>query len=246
MNKRRQQILSLVSVGGQTVQALSSKLDVSLVTIRNDLKILEDLNLLIRTHGGAELPPSDDISFRLGINYPEKQKIASAGADLVKDGDTIFLEAGSSIALMARELKKRQNLNVITNNAFVARQFKDSPAIKVVLMGGEFQQTSETMVGPMIKEYLHYYNFSRIFIGMDGYTIENGVTCKDMDRGEVLKEFIGTGRELIVLSDSSKFGSTGVKTIASPSEVSLFITDRGLPQEYKNHIASMGSDLLLV
>lgn len=246
MNDRRQQILTLVSDGKKSVQELSQELDVSLVTIRNDLKNLEELNLLIRTHGGAELPPLDDISFRLGNNYPVKQRIALAGAELVNEGDTILLEAGSSIALLARELMKKRNITIITNNAFVARQFRGTRDLRIVLMGGEYQSESETMVGPMIREYLTYYNFNRIFIGMDGYTFEDGVTCKDIDRAEILKDFISTGKDLVVLSDSSKFGRCGIKTIASPKEISCFITDDGISPEFKNHIISSGSEVLIV
>jgi DeoR/GlpR family transcriptional regulator of sugar metabolism len=226
MNQRQKSILQLVSQGREvSVQELSDKLDVSLVTIRSDLRSLEEQDLLVRTRGGAALSSKDDIAHRLGINTSAKLRIAKAAAALVNEGDTILLEAGSCIALMARELKGFQNLNVLTNNAFVARQLKDAPGVRVILLGGEFQKGSETMVGPMIREYMSYYHYSKVFLGMDGFTPEDGAMCRDIDRGEVMKEFVEQGSEVILLSDSSKFGEKAVRSFASVKEINKIVTD---------------------
>ncbi|MBF9016644.1 MULTISPECIES: DeoR/GlpR family DNA-binding transcription regulator [unclassified Oceanispirochaeta] len=226
MNQRQKNILQLVSLGGEvSVQELSDNLDVSLVTIRSDLRSLEDQDLLVRTRGGAALSSKDDIAHRLGINTSAKLRIAKAAAALVNEGDTILLEAGSCIALMARELKGFQSLNVLTNNAFVARQLKDADGVRVILLGGEFQKGSETMVGPMIREYMSYYHYSKVFLGMDGFTAEDGAMCRDIDRAEVMKEFVIQGSEVILLSDSSKFGEKAVRSFASSKEIDRIVTD---------------------
>lgn len=226
MNQRQKNILQLVSLGGEvSVQELSDNLDVSLVTIRSDLRSLEDQDLLVRTRGGAALSSKDDIAHRLGINTSAKLRIAKAAAALVNEGDTILLEAGSCIALMARELKGFQSLNVLTNNAFVARQLKDADGVRVILLGGEFQKGSETMVGPMIREYMSYYHYSKVFLGMDGFTAEDGAMCRDIDRAEVMREFVIQGSEVILLSDSSKFGEKAVRSFASSKEIDKIVTD---------------------
>ena len=247
MIERHEKILQLIEKDKEiSVNALSRLCEVSLVTIRSDLRALEEQNLLIRTHGGASFPSVDDISRRMGINHKTKQRIAAAAASLVKKGDTILLEAGSSIALMARELAAKEDLNVITNNAFVARQFNGSRGINVILLGGRFQQESETMVGPMIAEYLKYYNFSKVFLGLDGFTLDKGAMCRDMERGEVMKEFIRQGKEICFLSDSSKFGKTAVKTVCPGDGMDRLITDRDLGPEFREYFRGGDVELLCI
>ena len=237
MNQRHEEILSLISRGKEaSVQELSERLNVSLVTIRSDLRLLEEEGLLLRTRGGASLRSQDDIARRMGIHFTQKQRIAREAASLVSEGDTIFLEAGSCIALAARELCRFRHLNVLTNNAFVARQFRDAPGIRVILMGGEFQRDSETMVGPMIGAYLKYYNFSKAFLGMDGFTLEEGAMGRDIDRVEVMSLIAGAADELVLLSDSSKFGRKGLRSFASLSRIGRIVTDEGLPHDFRGKL----------
>ena len=247
MNNRHEQILNILSREKEiSVNRLSDLLNVSLVTIRSDLRFLEEQNLLERTHGGACLSTTDDISHRLSINYSVKQKIAHAAADLVEDGDTILLEAGSTVALMAQILSERKNLNVITNNAFVARQFKKSGSVNVILMGGIYQKQSETMIGPMVREYLTFYNFTKVFLGIDGFTMENGAMCRDLDRSEVMSEFVKKGEQVFILTDSGKIGKSAVRTICSPEEINCVITDTGIDDEYETLFKIKGIKLVTV
>ncbi len=247
MNQRQEEILRLISSGREeSVQDLSEKLKVSLVTIRSDLRSLEDEGLLLRTRGGATLRSEDDIARRMGIRFAEKQRIAREAASLVSEGETIFLEAGSCIALAARELCRFQHLNVMTNNAFVARQFRDAPGVRVILLGGEFQKDSETMVGPMIGAYLKYYNFSKAFLGMDGFTLEEGAMGRDMDRIEVMTLISSAAEELVLLSDSSKFGRKGLRSFAPLSLIRSIVTDEGLSEEYRRSLEDRKVDLHIV
>ena len=247
MNHRHEEILNLISNGGEaSVQELSEKLSVSSVTIRSDLRLLEEEGLLLRTRGGASLRSEDDIARRMGIHFAEKQRIAREAASLVHEGETIFLEAGSCIALTARELCSFRHLNVLTNNAFVARQFRDAPGIRVLLMGGEFQKDSETVVGPMIGAYLKYYNFSKAFLGMDGFTLEEGAMGRDIDRIEVMSLIADAADELILLSDSSKFGRKGLRGFASLSQIGRIVTDEGIPRNYDETLRVSGVRLHIV
>ncbi|MDA3958613.1 DeoR/GlpR family DNA-binding transcription regulator [Oceanispirochaeta sp.] len=247
MIERHEEILNLVSEGKEiSVQELSDQLAVSLVTIRSDLRVLEENGLLVRTRGGAELSSEDDIARRMGINYSIKQKIASKAVSFINEGDTIFLEAGSCIALMARELKVFSSLNVLTNNAFVARQMKDAPGVKVILLGGEFQKDSETMVGPMIREYLSYYNFSKVFLGMDGFTLDQGAMCRDLDRAEVMAEFVAAGEDVFILSDSSKFGMKGIRVFAEIRDIDRIITDSHISETMKDSLSHMNVSVYCV
>lgn len=245
MNNRHEQILNIISRESEvSVNHLSDLLKVSLVTIRSDLRSLEEQKLLIRTHGGASLPPVDDISHRLSINFTIKQRIAAAAAREVDEGETILLEAGSCVALMAQALAGRRNLNIITNNAFVARQLKDSSAVKVILMGGLYQKESETIVGPMISEYLNYYNFSRVFLGMDGFTKEGGLMCRDLERAEVMSRFVERGERIYALSDSGKLGRRAVRSVCRPEDLDCLITDDGINNDYRSFLRDQGVSLI--
>lgn len=246
MNKRHEQILTIVHREKEiSVNKLSRLLNVSLVTIRSDLTFLNKENLIVRTHGGARLPSTDDISHRLSINYSVKQRIAIQAAEQIEDGETVLLEAGSCVALLARELSTRKNINVITNNAFVARQMKESDTINVILMGGVYQKESETMIGGMVREYLSYYNFSKVFIGMDGFTMQKGAMCRDIDRAEVMAEFVRMGEKVYILSDSGKMGISAIRTICGPDEIDCIITDSGIDSDYKSYFNDHGIELIL-
>ena len=237
MNSRHEQILNIINREKEvTVSRLSNLLNVSLVTIRSDLRYLEEQKLIRRSHGGASLPSTDDISHRLSINYTKKQRIAVKASELIEEGETILLEAGSCVALLAQELSSRSNINVITNNTFVARQLKESESINVILMGGIFQKESETLVGAMVQEYLEYYNFSKVFLGMDGFTKEHGAMCRDLDRAEVMTDFVRKSSEVYFLSDSGKMGTSAIRTICKPDEIDCIITDTDLSEDYKKYL----------
>ncbi len=245
MNRRHEQILNIISSEKEiSVNSLSDMLNVSLVTIRSDLRLLEEQKLLMRTHGGACLPSTDDIGHRLSINYSAKQKIARAAAALVEEGDTILLEAGSSVALLAQLLSSRKNINVLTNNAFVARQFKDSPGVNVILMGGMYQKESETMVGPMVRDYLSYYNFTKVFMGIDGFTKDQGAMCRDLDRADVMSSFVQKGKKIYILTDSGKLGKSEVKTICRPEEINYIISDSGVSKDFCEFFQNCGIELI--
>lgn len=247
MNKRHEKILNIISREKEiSVHRLSVLLNVSLVTVRSDLRFLEQQKLLVRTHGGASLSATDDISHRLSINYSIKQKIARAAAEFVDEGDTILLEAGSTVALMAQILSSRKNLNVITNNAFVARQFKDSESVNVILMGGVYQKQSETMVGSVVREYLSYFNFTKVFMGIDGFTREQGAMCRDLDRSDVMSEFVKKGKEVYILSDSGKMGKSALCTICRADRINRLISDDDMSAEYQKFFREKGIDLILV
>ena len=247
MNKRHEQILKIISREKETtVSRLSELLNVSVVTVRSDLRFLEDQNLINRSHGRASLPDTDDIAHRLSINYSVKLRIAEKAAEQVNEGETILLESGSSIALMARVLSYRKNINVITNNAFVARQMKDAEDINVILIGGIFQKESETLVGSMVKEYLAYYNFSKVFLGIDGFTINEGVMCRDLDRADIMTEFIKKAEKVYILSDSGKMGVSAVRTVCGPEEIDCVVTDSAIAPEYRDFFEKSDTGLLLV
>ena len=246
MNDRHSEILGIMSYGRRvTVNELSDKLGVSQATIRQDLTLLENRGFLRRVHGGAVIDESDDISHRLGINYEKKQKIAIAAADLVEEGETIYIESGSINALFAAEVARRfKTVTIITSNAFIARQIGKEAEGRVILLGGIYQPESECVVGSMVREYLMRLNFSKAFLGVDGFTEETGFTGRDMMRADINSEIIRKSPSTCILTDSTKFGKITLARYCGAEDIHNVVTDSDLPESYRNLLIKSGVTLL--
>ena len=246
MTERQKRILSLMSEGGQiNVSDLSDQFGVSGVTIRQDLDALQSEGLLRRVHGGAVLPSAEDIAHRLGINFEKKHAIAERAAAFVESGDTIFIEAGSTNALLARQLANRRDIRVVTNNVFIARTLKDSE-VTVILLGGVYQHESECVVGQLAKLGTEQLNFAKTFIGLDGLTFDAGLTCSDMMRAEIAGTAVQKAGRVFVLTDSPKFGRVALSRICNLDEVDHIVTDAEIPGEYRERLPEYGVELLVV
>jgi len=241
MTKRIDSILKILASDRKaTVLELAGALGVSPATIRQDLSVLEEEGLLRRVHGGAELTEMDDLSHRMAFNYEEKLRIARRAAREVGEGDTIFVESGSINALFVKELASIKGLTIITTNAFIARAIDQSKGCTVVLIGGVYQRESESLVGNLARFCIERLNFGRVFLGMDGFTFETGFTGRDMMRAEIAEAVVAKGREVIVLSDSSKFGHVGISRYCGIEDVELVITDDQISEEYRSGLQKLG------
>ncbi len=246
MNERHKQILSIMSDGRKvTVNALADQLGVSQATVRQDLTLLENNGFLRRVHGGAVLDETDDISHRMGINYESKLKIARLAAEYVDEGETIYIESGSINALFAKEVSRIPKTTIITSNAFIARQIGKDALGKVILLGGIYQPESECMVGNMVKLCLNALNFSKAFVGIDGFTPETGFTGRDMMRAEINSEIIARSPQTFVLTDSSKFGKIALSRYCGIEDIEYLITDDGISNEYRDIIKQAGVEILI-
>jgi DeoR/GlpR family transcriptional regulator of sugar metabolism len=238
--------LSLLSRDELTsVNELAKKLNVSSVTIRQDLNFLESEGLLKRIHGGAVLEDADDLTNRLGFNYDKKLRIARKAAELVKDGETILIESGSTNALLARELVKKKNVTIVTTNVYIARQLRKNEQTNIILLGGQYQHGSESMIGKITKVCLDQINFDKAFIGIDGYTTKAGFTLRDLFRAEISSYIVKKSDEVIIISDSTKFGKTELTNICYTEDVKHIATDNDLDQTYINEFKKTGIDLIL-
>ncbi len=246
MNKRQRRIIDSLNGNGTTsVRDLARVLHVSAVTIRQDLTHLEDEGFLKRVHGGAVLESADDISKRLVVNYEKKQRIARAAAGFVKEGESILIESGSTNAILVKELGKREGVTIITSNVFIARQLKKNEHASIILLGGLYQHESESLVGKLAKLCLDNINFTKAFIGVDGFTREAGFTSTDMMRAEISAYIVEKGAEVFVVTDSSKFGKVHLTNLFRPSDVRFLITDDGIPPEDKTYLEENGVRVII-
>ena len=154
MNKRTNRILEFLTAEKKIeVSLLAEKLGVSQVTVRKDLDELERQGIIVREHGSACLRSTDNLHGRIAYHYEAKQKIAKCAAKLISDGDTLMIESGSCCALLAEELtSSKKDLTIITNSAFIADYIRGKSNFQIVLLGGIYQQDSQVLVGPMIRQ----------------------------------------------------------------------------------------------
>lgn len=246
LNNRQNKILKILGKNDQTsVIELSEKLNVSSVTIRQDLNFLEAEGLLKRVHGGAVLKDADDLNNRLGVNYEKKLRIAKKVASFVTEGETILIESGSVNVLLARELLKIKKVTIITTNVYIARQFRKNEQANIIILGGIYQHDSETLVGKITKTCIDLLNIDKAFIGIDGYSTDSGFTLRDLFRAEISSYIIKKAKDVFVVSDSSKFGKTELTNICFPADIQHIATNDDLDLEFKKEFEKAGIDLIL-
>ncbi|WP_414698351.1 DeoR/GlpR family DNA-binding transcription regulator [Peptacetobacter sp. AB845] len=238
MNKRQSQILDLLTQNKKLkVTELSEVLNVSQVTIRKDLSALEESGIIVREHGYAKLNESDDINNRLAYHYDIKQKIAEKAVESIEDGETVMIESGSCCALVALEIAKtKKDVTLITNSAFIADYIRKTGNVRIILLGGEYQEESQVMVGPITRKCAEGFFVDKLFVGTDGFTKETGFTGNDYMRSEAVKDMAKQASNVIIVTDSVKFQQKGVVSLLDTKKVSYVYTDSNIPEETEEYL----------
>ena len=232
---RSEDILRILSENGKVeVSTLSQQLGVSQVTIRKDLDKLEASHLIQRIHGYAVLNNTSDMEGRLAVHYEQKKAIAMKAAELIHDGDTLMIESGSTCALLAETLAKtKKNLTIVTNSAFIASYIRQYNTVNTVLTGGIYQNDSQCLVGPMVKEGAQSYHVSYLFIGTDGWSQTIGFTNMNQLRAQAVRDMAPSCDMMVVLTESSKFLSAGTVPLNISSQPKIVVCDATIPQDVK-------------
>ena len=219
------------------VTKLSELLNVSQVTIRKDLVILENSGIIVREHGYARLNESDDINNRLARHYEIKQKIAKLAVESIENGETVMIESGSCCALVALEIaRSKKDVTLITNSAFIADYIRKIGSVKVILLGGEYQNESQVMVGPLTRKCVEAFFVDKLFIGTDGFTIETGFTGNDYMRSEAVKDMAKQASRVMIITDSDKFSQKGVVNLIEIEKVACVYTDDNIPSKIEDYL----------
>lgn len=214
------------------VNLLAEMMDVSHVTLRKDLDVLERRGIIRRTHGYASLDGADDTGKRMAFHHSIKRKIAKAAAKIVEEGETIMLESGSCCALFAEELALAQkNITIITNSAFIANYVSKLPNIKIILLGGYFQPESQVMVGPMTEKCAELFFLDKFFVGTDGFIPGQGFTGRDHLRVETAVELAKHAKKVYVLTEAAKFSRRGAYSLIHFDKIDSVFTDDSISKE---------------
>lgn len=239
MKERHLKILDLVNEKDRiSVQELSARLGLSVVTIRKDLEELESEGLLRRQHGYAAKASPDAINSRMSFRYLEKKKIAQKAVSLVEPMETIMIESGSTCALFAAELAAVNDVTIITNSTYIARSLGNAPGVKVILLGGDYDTVAEVTTGPVTELCAREYYVDKIFVGIDGFTEESGFTNINHTRCSTVRALAKQADKVVVLTTSDKFGKRSVAKMFSTKEVHTVVTDSNLPLEYTDSLRS--------
>ncbi len=246
MNNRQNDILKRITEQKEaTVSELAKNFGVSEVTVRKDLNYLEENGLIRREHGYARININDDIRLRLANNYDIKQKIAKRAAEFVDEDEFVLIESGSCCALLAMELAKtKPSVTIVTNSAFIA-DFVHKEPVNVILLGGDYQNTAQVTVGPLMTKNLQNFNVQKAFVGIDGY--KDGLfTGNDYMRSQAVLDFTRQANKTFVLSDSSKFGTCSRFNHLRNSDVAVLITDEGVPEKERSEFEAVGVQVEIV
>lgn len=234
IQQRRDEILSQAYQSGHvSVRQIAERLDVSEATIRRDLHELAAEGLLELTHGGASVTRTSDYSFlsKSTRNLDAKKVIAEIAADIIRDGDQIFLDSGTTCFVTAPVLRGKKQISVIVNSVRTAQELQ-SPGVDVLLLGGQFRQERMDTAGPIAIETLEKFRGYRAFLGADGISMDCGLTSVDIESAHINKLAAKNANERILLVDSSKFDNPKLYKIMDFETLSLVITEKQPPAEW--------------
>lgn len=236
ISERHERILNkLKETGKVTVQKLSNELSVSEVTIRKDLRALEDKNLLFRTHGGATRsnPYTSDrhVEVKVKLKAEEKEAIAREAVKLIGDNDSIILASGTTILALAQVIHPNKRLNIITSAINVSLELSGREFVEISQLGGQLRSSSNSVVGPYAEQFLNDVTCGVLFLGVDGIDLDFGLTTTNLMEASLNQRFIDVAQYTVVLADSSKFGKRGFSRICTLDNIQHIITDEGISDE---------------
>ena len=223
---RRAAILDTLDKSGFVrVNELSESLHISAVTIRKDLEKLEMEGLLIRTHGGAKKVEAVQYENRRQEKQEEKMRIAAAAADLVQDGDFVFINVGTTCFYVCEALKEKKNLTVVTNSIHILNTLLSTPSITTFFLGGKVHPGMQITTGDDVTEQLSKYVADKLFLGMDGVDLAMGATTYNHAEDSIMRQMMQQAKEKILVVDDSKIGRVTFAKIADLTDFDTIITN---------------------
>ncbi len=251
VEERKMKILEYIEEHKKaTVAQLCDHFKVSGATIRNDLRDMESVNLLIRTHGGAMVKSKTglelDINQRKVHNLEAKKKIAEAAINLIEDGDTIILDTGTTTLELARLLNQKRDITVVTNDLPIALLIEEFDKVNVVFMGGILRKHFHCTVtyGSAGKEMLSGFTVDKAFMGANSLSIKKGATTPDINQAETKKLMISIAVKMIVLCDSSKFEKSSFSQFAVVDQIDMIVTE-SIKENERKKFEEQGIEIVL-
>lgn len=226
-HQRHETILrTLRAEGPAAVRTLAERLGVSQATVRRDLEQLEQEGRLTRVYGGAVPTADHDEPFAqvAGVRVEAKDAIAARCAEMVKDGDSVLLDIGTTAHRLARLLHGR-SLTVITSNLAVYEELADDPEIQMVVLGGIVRRSYRSLVGFLTEDALRQVHADRLFLGTSGVRSDGQVMDTTMVEVPVKRAMIAASEQVVLIADADKFPGTGIARVCGPEDLHAVVTN---------------------
>ena len=251
---RRERIVDMVERNGAiTSEAVAAQFGVSLMTVWRDLTHLEQSHRLRRVRGGArriERRPDTEPLYtsKQVVNRRRKEAIAAFAAHaFIRDGEIIFMEAGTSVAAMAQHLASFQHLTIIGNGLGTMNELATLlPGLTVYCCGGMLRDVGFTFVGPQAEEYFRHVNAHTCFLSATGIAFPEGVTDPNPLEIQVKRAMAASAARVVLLMDSTKFGVRSLTRVLPLEKIDVIVTDDGAPADYVDHLRTLGVDVRVV
>jgi DeoR/GlpR family transcriptional regulator of sugar metabolism len=236
------------------VADIAREFEVSPSSIRMDLAELEERGLLQRTYGGAILPEQLNAHVMVKKNLlhlreetlqAEKDAVGKATAELIEDGDTLMMDGGSTVWYVARHLTHKQHLTIITNATNLLPVLLEIPESEIYLTGGLLRRRDEILTGDMAVDSFGRFNTVKCIMGMDGISLQSGLTATDLPIAATKRKMISVSKELIVVCDHTKLEQVCLVPVAPIEKMHTLITDEGAPQDMIATIRERGPAVII-
>jgi len=249
MKDRIDMVLGILARKGyRSVSELAEDLHVSEMTVRRYLDKLEQKELIKRTHGGAfagQEMIEVDYRVRETVRRAEKEAIGRLAWTLIQPGESVFLDAGSTLAYLAAAMDDTRRITVVTNSTIVLQTLENRTNIDTILLGGRVHAASHSLIGPIAEEVVAQFRFTKAFLGAVGINLEEGLTQSNVDEVPVKKRVAANSKEVIVLADSSKFNRDVLVMFLRLDQLHTIITDGGIRAEYRRSLEERGIRVLV-
>jgi DeoR/GlpR family transcriptional regulator of sugar metabolism len=248
--ERQKQILSLLSKQGRlSVSEIVEQFSISEATARRDLETLASQGKAQRVHGGViaaeQAPPELPILQREGEQADEKAGIGRAAAELIADGETVFLGSGTTVLEAAKHLRDRKNLTVITNSLPVLNALAGIKDITVVSLGGQLRDSELSFIGHITEQALAEVRVDKVVIGTRGISLEHGLTNDYLQETLTDRAILKIGREVIVLADHTKVNRVSTVLLAPLNAMQTFVTDSSADKKFVQTLKKNGINVIV-
>ncbi len=251
MAQREERILDVLKRNDEAeIIGLSKALSVSEMTVRRDLDRLESDGRVRRTHGGAVLTErlafDFDFAARRQAHRQIKREIAKKALELIRDGQRVILDTGTTTLELAHLLQDYKNLTVITPSLAVASKLQFSDRVQTILLGGVVRKGMPDLAGIAAETVLDMFSADIAFQGADGIGLDGAMYTADMQVAAIDKKIRSRSKKTYVLADSSKIGKTALTRHGFLNEVAGLITDRGISDKNKARLEERGTQVIVV
>lgn len=248
--QRKERIVEILHEGGSlSVDELGTRLSVSDATVRRDLEELAEVGKIIRIRGGAALPDRSKseppVIYRSSVQANEKQQIGRRAAELISDGETVFLGSGSTVLEVARSLTHKKDITIITNSLPIVDLLSAAEGLQVIATGGLLRFSELSFIGHLVERSLSELRADKVIISIQGIHLDHGLTNEYMPETMSDRAILAFAHDTILVADHTKFGKVKSSFVADISSIGTLVTDSAAPRDFLENLAQRGTRVII-